>query len=219
MGKKRKIKSIDPLNVIKESQDKYRQLFENVHDGIYQSTVEGQILTANPALVKMLGYDSEKELMKKNIAKDIYVNASERDTYTDLLRKKGRLEDEELTLKKKDGSFIVVLEHSHIVKDNTGRILYYEGTLRDITERKKAEEERKRMILQLQNALEKVKTLSGLLPICSFCKKIRDDNGYWRQIETYIEAHSEAEFSHGMCQECARKHYPEIYRHKSVEER
>jgi len=141
MGKKRKIKSIDPLNVIKESQDKYRQLFENVHDGIYQSTVEGQILTANPALVKMLGYDSEKELMKKNIAKDIYVNASERDTYTDLLRKKGRLEDEELTLKKKDGSFIVVLEHSHIVKDNNGKILYYEGTLRDITERKKAEED------------------------------------------------------------------------------
>jgi len=91
------------------------------------------------------------------------------------------------------------------------------ASVRDITERKKAEEERKKVILQLQNALEKVKTLSGLLPICSFCKKVRDDDGYWRQIESYIEAHSEAEFSHSMCQECARKHYPELYDGKSEE--
>jgi DNA-binding NarL/FixJ family response regulator len=91
------------------------------------------------------------------------------------------------------------------------------ASVRDITDRKKAEEERKTMILQLQNALEKVKTLSGLLPICSFCKKIRDDDGYWKKIETYIEAHSEAEFSHSLCQECARKHYPEIYKGKSEE--
>lgn len=92
------------------------------------------------------------------------------------------------------------------------------ASVRDITERKKTEEERKKMILQLQNALEQVKTLSGLLPICSFCKKIRDDKGYWNQIDIYIEAHSEAEFSHSMCQECARKHYPEIYNDKSEEE-
>ena len=94
----------------------------------------------------------------------------------------------------------------------------YLASVHDITERKQAEEERKKMILQLQDALEKVKTLSGLLPICSFCKKIRDDNGYWNKIETYIEAHSEAEFSHSMCQECARKHYPDIYNDKSEEE-
>ncbi|MCF8067445.1 MAG: transporter substrate-binding domain-containing protein [Desulfobacterales bacterium] len=59
----------------------------------------------------------------------------------------------------------------------------------------------------LQDALEKVKTLSGMLPICSSCKKIRDDKGYWNQIEVYIEKHSEAEFSHGMCQECSDKLY------------
>jgi PAS domain-containing protein len=94
----------------------------------------------------------------------------------------------------------------------------YLASLRDITERKRAEEERKKLILQLQDALEKVKTLSGLLPICSFCKKIRDDDGYWNKIETYIEAHSEAEFSHSMCQECAKKHYPQIYGDKDQEE-
>ena len=94
----------------------------------------------------------------------------------------------------------------------------YLASLRDITERKQAEEERKKLILQLQDALEKVKQLSGLLPICSFCKKIRDDDGYWNKIETYIETHSEAEFSHSMCQECAKKHYPQIYGDKDQEE-
>ena len=62
-----------------------------------------------------------------------------------------------------------------------------------------------------QEKLEKdVKTLGGLLPICSFCKKIRDDKGYWNQIESYIHEHSDAEFSHGICQECAKEHYPDM---------
>jgi len=81
----------------------------------------------------------------------------------------------------------------------------------DITERKQAEEERERLIGELQEALAKVKTLSGLLPICASCKRIRDDQGYWQQIEAYIRDHSEAEFSHSVCPECAKKLYPEIF--------
>ena len=74
---------------------------------------------------------------------------------------------------------------------------------------KQANKEKSKLIIELQDALEEVKTLSGLIPICSFCKKIRDDNGYWNQIESYIKEHSEAEFSHGICPECAKKQYPE----------
>jgi PAS domain S-box-containing protein len=81
----------------------------------------------------------------------------------------------------------------------------------DITERKQAEEERERLIGELQEALAEVKTLSGLLPICASCKSIRDDQGYWRQIEAYIQDHSEAEFSHSVCPECAKKLYPEVF--------
>lgn len=62
----------------------------------------------------------------------------------------------------------------------------------------------------LKDALKEVKTLSGLLPICSYCKKIRDDQGYWKQIEGYIQERSNARFSHGICQECARKHFPDL---------
>lgn len=73
------------------------------------------------------------------------------------------------------------------------------------------EEERERLIHELQDALAQVKTLRGLLPICASCKKIRDDEGYWNKLETYIQKHSEAEFSHGICPECAKKLYPEYF--------
>ena len=65
-------------------------------------------------------------------------------------------------------------------------------------------------VKELEVALEKVKTLSGFIPICSSCKKIRDDKGYWNQIEAYLRMHSEAEFSHSICPDCARKLYPDI---------
>ena len=74
------------------------------------------------------------------------------------------------------------------------------------------EKERENLILELTEALSEVKKLSGMLPICASCKKIRDDKGYWNQIESYIGDHSEAEFSHGICPDCAKKLYPEFYK-------
>jgi hypothetical protein len=71
------------------------------------------------------------------------------------------------------------------------------------------------LIKDLQEALNSVKTLKGLLPICASCKKVRDDKGYWNQIELYVSEHSEAEFSHGICPECAKRIYPEYYRSES----
>lgn len=76
---------------------------------------------------------------------------------------------------------------------------------------KKHKQEREQLITELQAALARVKLLSGFLPICSSCKKIRDDMGYWQQIESYIRNHSEAEFSHSICPDCAKKLYPEIF--------
>ncbi len=80
----------------------------------------------------------------------------------------------------------------------------------EIQERKQAESEKEKLIEQLQEKLDEIKTLSGLLPICASCKKIRDDKGYWNQIESYIMAHSDAEFSHSICQECSKKLYPDM---------
>ncbi len=90
----------------------------------------------------------------------------------------------------------------------TGEMLV--RSIRYAIERKKIANEKEQVIVALQQALAKVKMLSGLLPICCSCKKIRDDQGYWQQIEAYIHEHSEAEFSHGICPECSRKLYPEF---------
>lgn len=80
----------------------------------------------------------------------------------------------------------------------------------EVAERKRAEQHREKVVLELQQALAQVKRLSGFLPICASCKKIRDDKGYWQQIEQYISEHSEALFSHGLCPECAKKLYPDF---------
>jgi PAS domain S-box-containing protein len=80
----------------------------------------------------------------------------------------------------------------------------------DVTDRHRVEAERERLIQELQAALARVKLLSGLLPICAGCKQIRDDKGYWSQVESYIQKHSEATFTHGLCPDCIKKYYPEL---------
>ncbi len=83
-------------------------------------------------------------------------------------------------------------------------------SFQDITDRKILEQEKERLIAELQTSLEKVKLLSGFIPICASCKQIRDDQGYWSQVESYISQHSEAKFSHGICPTCIKKLYPEL---------
>lgn len=93
------------------------------------------------------------------------------------------------------------------------RIIYYYH-IRDFKGRMTIEKQTESLQTsnkKLQKALSSIKTLKGLLPICSYCKKIRDDKGYWNRIEAYIQTHSEAEFSHGICQECLKKHHSDIY--------
>ncbi len=84
-------------------------------------------------------------------------------------------------------------------------------TSQDITERKIAENDRIHLINELQNALNEVETLRGLLPICAGCKKIRDDQGYWNHIEIYLSKHSHLDFTHTLCPECIKHFYPEYY--------
>jgi PAS domain S-box-containing protein len=81
---------------------------------------------------------------------------------------------------------------------------------RDITERKQREEERENHILLLQHAVDNIKVLRGLLPICAHCKKIRDDQGQWHAVETYVQERADVDFSHGICPDCLNRHYPHI---------
>jgi DNA-binding NtrC family response regulator len=102
----------------------------------------------------------------------------------------------------------------YVLKDRLSRLVpAVNRALREGEERvilKRTEEEREKLIHELQEALAKVKTLSGMLPICASCKNIRDDKGYWNQIESYIRDHSEAEFSHSICPDCKKKLYGDV---------
>ncbi|MCM2358830.1 MAG: PAS domain S-box protein [Geobacteraceae bacterium] len=116
----------------------------------------------------------------------------------------------ELCNRKKNGDLYWESASISPITDAEGKISRFIAVKEDVTARKQLEEERERLILELQDALARVKTLSGMLPICAGCKKIRDDKGYWNQLEAYISDHSEALFSHGLCPDCLKKAYEDL---------
>ncbi len=121
------------LKALKASEQRYRELFQNVTAGVFQTTPDGKFMAANPALVRMLGYDSEDELLAVDVAEDVYMDPGHREAWADSMAKDGEVRNAELVLKRRDGSKIVVLENSRVVHDAEGRVLFYEGTLTDIT--------------------------------------------------------------------------------------
>jgi PAS domain S-box-containing protein len=125
--------------VLRSSEAKYRSLIENVLDGVYQTTPDGEILTANPALARMLGYETETDLLLLNVEKDLYVNSGERRQYLELLIKGERIKNAEFRLRRKDGQIITVWENARVVRNKLGDILYFEGTLTDVNEVKLAQ--------------------------------------------------------------------------------
>ena len=110
----------------------------------------------------------------------------------------------------KDGSVRWVDVHGKTIRDEGGKAVRMVGTDTDVTVRKGVEEDRERLIAELQEALNNVRTLRGLLPICAHCKKIRDDRNYWKEVESYVEDHTHARFTHGICPDCSKKLYGEF---------
>jgi len=121
------------LKALKASEQRYRELFQNVTAGVFQTTPDGKFMAANPALVRMLGYDSEDELLAVDVAQDIYMDPDHRGAWAAEMAEGGEVRNAELALKRRDGSKIVVLENSRAVRDTEGRVIFYEGTLTDIT--------------------------------------------------------------------------------------
>jgi hypothetical protein len=124
-----------------QSQKKYKSIFDNSAEGLFQSSFDGRFLTVNKALVSILGYDNEQELMKVNIIKNLYKNPEERQKLFKQLQEEGEIKNRRVTLKRKDGSEIVVRLNDRIVSDD-GSEIYFEGNMQDITEQVKAETER-----------------------------------------------------------------------------
>lgn len=124
---------------LRDSELRFRGLFENATIGIYQTTPDGKVLMANPTLLKITGYDSLEEFFKLDV-KSIYADVSQRDVFKTNIEKTGLILGAEFQWKKKDGTLIYVRESARVVRDDNDRIMYYEGTVEDITEKKKTEE-------------------------------------------------------------------------------
>jgi len=175
-------------------------------NGLIITDLAGIIRYVNPAFCKMFGYSASEAIGKD--AADLFTT-SEVKRIIDVLSlvDKNKNNTEEFIVKgKSNSSFVVEVSASSVTSisgDRIGRM----ASFIEITNRKIIEAE---MQKKLEHALSQVKILSGLLPICSSCKKIRDNKGNWVQPESYISKNSEADFTHGICQECANKLYPEL---------
>jgi len=132
-------KSIE--QALHDAESHYRSIFENAIEGIFQTSPAGQYLMVNPALARMYGYDSPEELMSKfsNIREQLYVDVNRRQEFIQTIKKHQSLQNFESLAYKKDGSIICISENARIVRDEAGNLLYYEGTVEDITIRKNYE--------------------------------------------------------------------------------
>jgi diguanylate cyclase (GGDEF)-like protein/PAS domain S-box-containing protein len=142
-------------SALRASEAKFRGLFENVMEGVYQTSRDGKFLSVNPALVAMLGYDSADELCAQSAATDLYWSPADREECARRMEASGELHNAEFVLRRKDGTPITVLESGRVMYDEHGTVIGYEGTFADISERKKAEtavfEEKERAQVTLQS--------------------------------------------------------------------
>ena len=179
-----------------------KKLVDIMGDGVIVINAEGRIVDLNPAMETIFGKTAEQIIGES--ADQVF--AQWKDVKGSLkVKKEGRFETDkgEKNSKRFYDLYVSILHSPRM--EYAGRIIVF----REITRRRQMEMEREGLITELQETLDQVKTLSGLLPICSNCKKIRDDTGYWQDLEAYINKHSDATFTHGICPECAKKLYPE----------
>jgi PAS domain S-box-containing protein len=124
-----------------ESERKYSQIFEDIVEGIYRTTPDGKVLLANPALVRMLGFESLEQLISLDLNRSGYMEPSTRNRFKELMERDGQVLGFEARWKRPDGKILMISENARAVRDQQGGVIYYEGTIEDITERQKAEED------------------------------------------------------------------------------
>lgn len=188
--------------------NKLEKLTKNIGSGLAEISSDYRVLWMNEVLVETFGdavgkncYDAFNK--KESICEECGAKA--------VFDRGLKLAMHEQMGEDKNGKSVWsrIIATPHAIKDN--KVTSVLEVIIPITEKKMEEQEKTLLIDELRKALSNIKTLKGLLPICASCKRIRDDKGYWNQLEMYIRDHSSADFTHGICPECTEKLYPEIY--------
>jgi PAS domain S-box-containing protein len=185
----------------------YTDLYDFAPTGYFNLTRNGTILAVNLTGASLLGLERAR-LLNRRLG--FLVSEADRPAFNALLEKtfaEGNRQCCEVAIPRAETEPLFVRVEA-VVSDDRREC---RAAVLDVTDRHRSEALREQLIGELQTALARVKQLSGMLPICAGCKKIRDDQGYWEQVEAYIQAHSEATFTHGLCPDCVKRLYPELH--------
>jgi PAS domain S-box-containing protein len=179
-------------------------------NGVIITDMEGRIRYINDAFLKAFEYPDKQDVLGRNAAEIFASEEIRRFSDVKAFIDATRGETEEFTVLRKNGSKFIVEVSSSNVNNPDGQIVGRMASFVDITQRKRMETEKERLIEKLQDAITNIKTLRGLIPICAHCKNVRDDKGFWHKVEVYVRDHSEAQFTHGICPKCVQELYPDL---------
>ena len=192
---------------LRENEEKFSNLFQHSNDAIFIHDIDGNIIDANQKTLDLFGY-TKSELLSITVPMLHPNEALETSKWAfETIMREGYVRFI-IKFSKKSGEVFPTEVSSSLFEIKGKKVI--QGIVRDITDRKQGEEEREILIQHLKEALKEITTLRGILPICSFCKKIRDDKGYWEKVDVYIQKHTQADISHGVCPECLKEHYPDF---------
>ncbi len=190
---------------LRRSEEKFRRIVDTAQEGILFTDASGNARYVNQRMADMVGWTVE-EMRGRPVADFLPGGCACIERMTSVGRP-GRMaaDRHDCRFRRKDGSDLWTMVSCNVLQDDGGTSIGSLAMITDISERKRMEGERETLIRELQDALANVKTLKGLLPICAWCNKVRDEGGHWHPMEVYIKIHSDASFSHGICPECLGK--------------
>jgi PAS domain S-box-containing protein len=193
-------------NTARESDELFHHAFDDAPIGMVLITTRGRFLKANRALCEMVGY-SETELLGKDFQSITHPDDLEKNLslIRATLAGKHAMYQMEKRYFHKNGETIFARLNASLIREPDGTPHYFITQIENISEIKKREAEREKLIVELRTALARVKTLTGLIPVCGWCKKVRSDQGYWQTVEQYMHEQTAATFTHGVCPDCATK--------------
>lgn len=182
---------------------------EAAHNGVAIVGRDGHFQWVNPAFERLTGYARDEVVGQS--PRLLKSGQHPRELYEALWKTvlSGKVWQGQLVNRRKDGTLYDEEQTVTPVLDPAGEITHFIAIKLDVSARLAAEAERERLVVELKDALDNVRTLSGFIPICASCKKIRNDTGYWDAIESYISRHTDAQFTHGICPECVVRLYPD----------
>lgn len=201
-------KLMEELRALREREETYRQLLDDSSDPIFCFYPDGRYKYVNKAFA--LGTRKDQDFIIGRTIWDVFSKeeADKRFAVVKWVVENAQVKEIEVRVPTPghDRFYLTTVKPAF---GKNGEVTTVMCISKEITERKRTEEERERMIAELQKALSEIKQLSGLLPICAACKKIRNDAGYWEQVESYFSTHTDVKFTHGICPSCVEELYSE----------